>query len=67
MKQAEVNELSTKDLAERIVEEKASLTKTKMGHKVSPVENPLKIRDARRTIARMKTELKKRQIAAAKK
>ena len=67
MTQAEIKELSIKDLAERITEDKASLTKIKMGHKVSPIENPLKIRIVRRTIARLKTELKKRQLAEAKK
>jgi large subunit ribosomal protein L29 len=67
MTQAEIKELSTNDLAERITEDRASLTKIKMGHKVSPIENPLKIRMVRRTIARMKTELKKRQTAEAKK
>jgi large subunit ribosomal protein L29 len=67
MTQNEIKELSTKDLAGRIIEEKASLVKTKMGHKVSPIENPLKIRDVRKTIARMQTELRKRQLAEAKK
>ena len=67
MTQNEIKELSTKDLVEKITEEKASLTKTKMGHKVSPIENPLKIRQARRTIARMATELVKRQLTEAKK
>ncbi len=67
MTQSEVKELSTKDLAEKITESKASLTKMKMGHKVSPIENPLKIRESRRTIARLKTELVKRQLAEAKK
>jgi large subunit ribosomal protein L29 len=60
MTQGEVKELSTKDLAEKITEQKASLTKVKMGHKVSPIENPLKIREARRTIARLQTELNHR-------
>ncbi len=60
MTQGEVKELSTKDLAEKITESKAALTKTEMSHKVSPIENPLKIRQARRTIARLQTELNHR-------
>lgn len=67
MKQAEIKDLSTKDLAERVLQEKNTLVKTKMGHKVSPIENPLKIRIARKAIARMITELHKRQLAEAKK
>lgn len=63
MKQEEIKQLSTADLVEKINQEKTALSKTKMSHKVSPIENPLKIRVLRKTIARMKTELKKRQSA----
>jgi len=61
MTQTEIKELSTKDIAEKITENKVALTKMEMGHKVSPIENPLKIRESRRTIARLMTELVKRQ------
>ena len=67
MTQNEIKELATKDIVEKIQEEKATLTKVKMGHKVSPIENPLKIRTTRRTVARLKTELKQRKKAEAKK
>ena len=67
MKQSEIKELSTSDITEKIAEEQTTLTKIKMGHKVSPIENPLKIRITRRTVARLKTELKQRQLAEAKK
>jgi large subunit ribosomal protein L29 len=36
----------------------------KLGHKVTPLENPLQIRDVRRTVARLNTELKKRESQA---
>jgi large subunit ribosomal protein L29 len=36
----------------------------KIGHSVTPLENPLQIRDVRRTIARLNTELKKRETQA---
>lgn len=67
MKQSEIKELSTSGITEKIAEEQATLVKIKMGHKVSPIENPLKIRTTRRTVARLKTELKQRQKAEAKK
>ena len=67
MNQNEIKQLSTKDLIDKVAEEKAALTKLKMGHKVSPIENPLKIRHARKTIARLATELRSRQLTEAKK
>lgn len=62
MKQSEIKELSTAEVAERIEVETAALTKLKMIHTVSPLENPLQIRDARRTVARLKAEQTRRAI-----
>ncbi len=61
MKNTEIRELSTPELLERIEGEKNYLSKLKLNHAVSPLENPLKIRDSRRNIARMLTELNKRR------
>jgi len=63
MKQSVIIELSTADIIERLEEEGKQLVKLKLNHSVSPLENPNKIKDYRRTIARLKTELKKREIA----
>ncbi|MFR9580426.1 MAG: 50S ribosomal protein L29 [Rikenellaceae bacterium] len=57
MKSAEIKELSVQDLQERIAAEKAQLSKLKVQHAVSPVENPSIIKKARRDIARMMTLL----------
>ncbi|MFP4469522.1 MAG: 50S ribosomal protein L29 [Bacteroidota bacterium] len=62
MKQSVINELSNDDLMERLEEEQKQLTKLKLNHAVSPLENPNKIVDYRRTIARLKTEIRKRQL-----
>ena len=62
MKQKVIQELSTPELVERLVEEKQQLIKLKLNHAVSPIENPQKIKEQRRTIARMHTEIRKRQI-----
>ena len=67
MKQTDITQLSKSDLLERINEEKAALSKLKMNHDVSAIENPLKITYGRKTVARLKTELRKREIAEAKK
>ena len=60
MKSAEIKDLSTKDLAERIETEKAQLAKLKVQHAVSPVENPSLIKKNRRDIARMLTILRQK-------
>lgn len=62
MKQKVIQELSTAEIAERLVEEQQHLTKLKLNHAVSPIENPNKIKEQRRTIARLKTEIRKREI-----
>jgi len=60
MKQSEVKELTANEVAERIEVETATLQKLKMVHTVSPLENPLQIRDARRNVARLKSEQARR-------
>ncbi|MFC2086991.1 50S ribosomal protein L29 [Bacteroidota bacterium] len=62
MKNSEIRELATKELIERIEGEKNFLTRQKLNHTVSPLENPLKVRETRRNIARLMTELRKRQL-----
>ena len=60
MKRAEIKEFSTADLLEKIETEKAALLKMKLNHAVSPLENPGKIKESRRDIARMLTVLRQR-------
>jgi large subunit ribosomal protein L29 len=67
MKQADIKQLSTSDLAERIKEEKGALAKLKLNHAVSPIESPVKITNSRKTVARLQTELRARQLGEAKK
>ena len=67
MKQQDIKQLSTSDLAERIKEEKGALAKLKLNHAVSPIESPVKITNSRKTVARLQTELRARQLAEVKK
>jgi large subunit ribosomal protein L29 len=67
MKQEVIRELSTAELIERLDEERKQLTKLKLNHAVSPLENPNKIKTYRRTIARMVTELHSRKMKDAAK
>jgi len=60
MNQTEILKLSTADLQAKLVEAKKSYSELKMTHAVSPLENPLQIRSLRRTVARISTELTKR-------
>ena len=60
MKSSEIREFSTQDLVERIEAEKEKLSRMKMNHAVSPLENPNTIKESRRDIARMLTILRQR-------
>ena len=62
MKTSEIKDLTTEEIREKIETEKAALTKKKMNHAVSPLENPMLIRTTRRNIARLMTELRKREL-----
>jgi large subunit ribosomal protein L29 len=62
MKNSEIIQLTDKELAERMDEEKAILTKLKLNHKVSPLDNPHRITNTKRNIARLQTELRRREL-----
>lgn len=62
MKNSEVIEMTTDDLKERVAAEKVALNKMTMNHTITPLENTMQIRAKRRDIARMLTELRKREL-----
>jgi len=57
MKNAEIKGLTLAELTEKIGSEKETMRKMKFAHQVSAIENPMKIRETRKLIARLKTEL----------
>ena len=61
MKSAEVRGLSTKEVRERVDAEVAALQQMKINHSISPLDSPAKIKQLRRTVARLKTELYQRE------
>ncbi|MCX2745034.1 50S ribosomal protein L29 [Mangrovivirga sp. M17] len=63
MKTSEIKSLTAEELEARINEETEALSKLKFAHEISPIENPMKIRESRRLIARLKTELRAKEIA----
>jgi large subunit ribosomal protein L29 len=62
MKSSEIKELSNQELLEHIDNEKTALVRMKLNHAISPLENPQKIKESRRTVARLMTEMRKRDI-----
>ena len=58
-----LKELSTAEVQERLDVERALLQKMRINHAISPIENPNKIKESRKIIARCMTELRKREIA----
>jgi len=66
MKNSEVKELSTKELLERLDNENGNLLSLRMNHKISDLDNPHQIKESKRFIARLKTELRKRELNETK-
>ena len=62
MKMTEIKSLETKELAEKLETAVANYNQMKLNHAVTPMENPSQIKAARRDIARMKTELRQREL-----
>ena len=60
MKQEEISKLSLEDVRERLSDFKEQLYKMKLNHKIAHMENPMVIRNARKNVARLSTELSKR-------
>lgn len=57
-----VKDMSEEDLKARVQEDELRLKKLEFAHAISPLENPMSIRDLRKDVARLKTELRKREL-----
>ena len=62
MKSSEIKELTIQELQERLESEETLMVRMRLNHAVSPLDNPNKIVETRRNIARSKTEVRTRQI-----
>ncbi len=60
----ELGELTALELQDKLKEERAALTKLRFSHTVSPIENPMQLRSKRKEVARILTELRKRELTA---
>ncbi len=62
MKTSEIKELTSKEIVERLQVEKENLVRLKLNHAVSPLENPMIIKESKQSIARLKTILHEREL-----
>jgi len=62
MKQSEIKEMTVVDLQEKFKDLKKNYSDLKMAHAISPLENPIQLRLLRKTVARIATEITKREI-----
>lgn len=62
MKTSEIIELTSKEIVERLQTEQENLVRLRLNHSVSPLDNPMKIRESRRNIARLQTILRSREL-----
>ena len=62
MKTSEIKELTTPEIVEKLQVEKENLVRLKLNHAVSPLDNPMKIKNSKRNIARLNTILREREL-----
>jgi large subunit ribosomal protein L29 len=63
MKNSEIKALSLDELQSKLEVEQDSLQKLKFAHAITPVENPMRIKEARKLVARLKTEIRAKELA----
>ena len=61
MKNAEIRALSLEDLKNQIKTEQTNGQTMRFAHAISPLENPIRLKQARKNVARLLTELKRRE------
>ena len=62
MKSREIKELTTNEIQERLDGEREHLSRLTLNHAISPLDNPVQIRESRKTVARFATELRQREL-----
>lgn len=63
MKNSEIKTLNVEELNERLAAEKETLQKLKFAHAITPIENPMKIRESRKAIARLNTAIRAKELS----
>ncbi len=62
MKNSEIRELTTKEVIEKLEDEKSLLVRMRLNHAISPLDNPNKLGESKRLVARLNTEIRKREL-----
>lgn len=62
MKSSDIKTLSVEELQQKLLTEREHLQKLKFAHAISPIENPIQIKETRKNIARILTELKQKEL-----
>lgn len=63
MKNSEIKALDLEELTGKLAAEKESYGKLKFAHSITPIENPMKIKEARKFIARIETEIRAKELS----
>ncbi|HPE96654.1 MAG: 50S ribosomal protein L29 [Chitinophagales bacterium] len=63
IKSEDLKSLNVQDLQQRLEDDRERLQKLQFNHAVNPLENPMQVRFLRREIARLQTEIRKRELA----
>lgn len=61
MKNAEIRALSIEELKQQIKTEQANGQTLRFAHAISPLENPIRLKSSRKNVARLLTELTRRE------
>ena len=61
MKNSELRGLSIEELKNKLAAEKENYGKLKFAHSITPIENPVKIRETRKLVARLETEIRTKE------
>ncbi|MEO5976290.1 MAG: 50S ribosomal protein L29 [Chryseolinea sp.] len=62
MNNSDIKALSAGELKDKISAEKEALRKMQFAHQVTAIENPMKLRESRRLVARLATELRAKEL-----
>ena len=62
MKNSEIRGLSLEELKNKLEVEKENYGKLKFAHSITPIENPMKIRESRKLVSRINTEIRAKEL-----
>jgi len=66
MKASDIRDLTIDELVEKLEIERENFGKLRLNHAVAALENPMQLRAQRRTVARLETVLRERQLGEKK-